>query len=109
MAFRFTVLRCLTPLRAISMPMRSSAVSALRVIRVPCARGGFALLVACVSCGVGAFRAVARRCGRLVAFCLISLFGDECSALGLVELDVTANFARFAVAQDFADRVKCER
>eukprot|EP00965_Chrysotila_dentata_P085658 2825936-Pleurochrysis_carterae.AAC.1 len=68
MALRFAVLRCLAPLRAIPMPVRSPAVSALRVIRVPCASGGFALLVARVSSRVGAFRAVARRCGRLVAF-----------------------------------------
>eukprot|EP00965_Chrysotila_dentata_P072064 2380707-Pleurochrysis_carterae.AAC.1 len=61
MVFRFAVVRCLAPLWAIPMPMRSSTVTALRVTRVPCAGGGFAIFVACVPSRVSPFRAIARR------------------------------------------------
>eukprot|EP00965_Chrysotila_dentata_P015238 503901-Pleurochrysis_carterae.AAC.1 len=69
------------------MPVRSPAVSALRVNRIPRSGSGFALLVACAPRRISTFRAFARRRGRLVAFWAVRLFRNERSALWLVELD----------------------
>eukprot|EP00965_Chrysotila_dentata_P229283 6197102-Pleurochrysis_carterae.AAC.1 len=91
------------------MPVRSSAVSAFRVVRIPCPGGRLALLVASVPCWVGAFPAIARRRGRLLAIRPVGLFRNERSALRPVELDIAADLTRLTVAQHFSDRGERER
>eukprot|EP00965_Chrysotila_dentata_P011635 380802-Pleurochrysis_carterae.AAC.2 len=52
---------------------------------------------------VSALGTIARRRGRLVRFRLARLLCDESAALPLVKLYVSADLARFKIAQDFSD------